>query len=385
MKKILIYGVGNFSEIYFSNQRYCKHLEEYFDIVGICDSDARKKGKLIEFFSKNYVVKDIDDFDVTEIDSILCSVSNKVFENVKIQYVNRSDIAPKLVRFDEYIRDFLFSIPVLYKLSIVLIVKNDGCYIKEWIEFHRAMGVEHIYLYDNNSSDELCSILEEYIREGFVEYQLWKGTQCDAYDDATSKYKNETKYMAFIDSDEFLFSLENKNLVYTIDNIVESYENLHFKFLEMHCGGIGVNWRMYGTSKHKYKPVGGVIENYVYRAPDGFCENVHIKSVVNPRTVLKCGIHHMEYFPGFQCISENGSAIVEPFFRDSKCEKLRINHYYTKSEEEFWRKINRGWIDRPVITYKKNIMEIYNNRLKEVEECNEIKDEILLDILNDKR
>jgi len=31
-------------------------------------------------------------------------------------------------------------------LSIVAIVRNEGTYIKEWIEYHRMLGVEHFYI-----------------------------------------------------------------------------------------------------------------------------------------------------------------------------------------------------------------------------------------------
>ena len=40
-------------------------------------------------------------------------------------------------------------------LSLTLIVKNEAFYIKEWIEFHRMIGVTHFYIYDNESSDDL--------------------------------------------------------------------------------------------------------------------------------------------------------------------------------------------------------------------------------------
>ena len=33
-----------------------------------------------------------------------------------------------------------------YKVSIGAIFKNEALYLKEWIEFHRIVGVEHFYL-----------------------------------------------------------------------------------------------------------------------------------------------------------------------------------------------------------------------------------------------
>ena len=36
-----------------------------------------------------------------------------------------------------------------YKLSICAIFKNEANYLKEWIEYHRMVGVEHFYLYNS--------------------------------------------------------------------------------------------------------------------------------------------------------------------------------------------------------------------------------------------
>lgn len=45
-------------------------------------------------------------------------------------------------------------------LSICAVIKNEGPYLEEWIEFHRIQGVEHFYLYDNGSADQTKDILE---------------------------------------------------------------------------------------------------------------------------------------------------------------------------------------------------------------------------------
>lgn len=39
-------------------------------------------------------------------------------------------------------------------LSIGAIFKDEAPYLAEWIEFHRLVGVEHFFLYDNLSTDE---------------------------------------------------------------------------------------------------------------------------------------------------------------------------------------------------------------------------------------
>ena len=40
-----------------------------------------------------------------------------------------------------------------YYFSICAIFKDESLSIKEWIEYHKLIGVEHFYLYNNNSTD----------------------------------------------------------------------------------------------------------------------------------------------------------------------------------------------------------------------------------------
>lgn len=77
-----------------------------------------------------------------------------------------------------------------YRLSIVAIAKNESDYIGEWLAFHKLIGVEKVFLYDNDSTDNMREVLEPYIADGFVVYNEVHGKrkQCDAYEDALRRY-----------------------------------------------------------------------------------------------------------------------------------------------------------------------------------------------------
>lgn len=169
--------------------------------------------------------------------------------------------------------------------------------------------------------------------------------QPGAYFHAVSHYKNETRYMGFIDTDEFLVSEEEK-LYCLVEGIRKNYVQLQefYHPSSQYFGGIGVNFRYFGTSEHKVKPKGLVTENYTYHCNDYNPDHSFIKSIVNPRVVIACDVHHMEYIPNYVCISENGSVIPRRNFMDARFDKLWINHYWCKSEEEMYQKFERGWI-----------------------------------------
>ena len=56
-----------------------------------------------------------------------------------------------------------------YDLAICAIIRNEGKFIREWIEWHVMMGVSKFYLYDNDSDDDTASVLRPYVQKGLVE------------------------------------------------------------------------------------------------------------------------------------------------------------------------------------------------------------------------
>lgn len=94
--------------------------------------------------------------------------------------------------------------------------------------------------------------------------------------------------------------------------------------------------------------------------------NPHVKSIVNPRMVP--GIsnpHYATYFNGFHAINANGG-IVEKFFNTPVIDdKIIINHYFTKSREEFELKAQRGKADGfgtySVKSFKHAYLEVFDD------------------------
>ena len=95
----------------------------------------------------------------------------------------------------------------LYDLAVVAIMKNEGHYLKEWLDYHLLAGVEHFYLYDNESPDNQAEVAKPYVEAGLVDYfpLPGKAMQYVAYNDAVKRFKFQCRYMAFIDGDEFVY------------------------------------------------------------------------------------------------------------------------------------------------------------------------------------
>jgi len=217
-----------------------------------------------------------------------------------------------------------------HTLSILAIMKNEGPYLKEWLDYHILVGIEKFYLYDNESTDNTTKILKPYIERGIVDYTYWPGKaqQMVAYTDALNKHANDTKWMAIIDLDEFLVPVD-------YDTVPEYLNTLPKNFAQLIIG-----WVQYGSSGHKTKPDGLVMENYKKHA----ARNWGIKSIVNPRLVYETLNPHTHEVAGFT-IDENGKKmgrIIQDENRNITTNKIRVNHYVTKSFDEYIARMNQG-------------------------------------------
>jgi glycosyl transferase family 92 len=219
-------------------------------------------------------------------------------------------------------------------LSICAIYRDEAQYLAEWIEFHRLVGVERFFLYDHMSQDHHLDVLAPYIEEGTVVRHPWPvegPAQAFAYDDCLTWHRHGSRWIAFIDVDEFLFSPTGK----PVSELLQEYEV---------WPGVAVNWALHGFSGHRTKPAGLVIENYVRRVVN-MPANKHIKSIVDPtRAVSVQTPHHFNY--SYRCaVDENHYPVATPTTKSVSSSLLRVNHYNTKSEEEYLAKTARPRAD----------------------------------------
>ena len=125
-----------------------------------------------------------------------------------------------------------------YGVSICAIFKNESPYLKEWIEYNHIVGIDHFFLYNNNSEDDYISVLQPYIDNGIVTLCQWPHNQkqMECYMDCIENYSSETQWLGFIDIDEFI--------------VPKSTDNIHdfLKPFEKKYGSVMIYWRLYGSS-----------------------------------------------------------------------------------------------------------------------------------------
>lgn len=231
----------------------------------------------------------------------------------------------------------------VHELAMVSISKNEGPYIREWIEYHKLMGFTKFYFYDNESEDDTKSILQPYIENRLVEYVFipGKARQLDAYNDAIRRHKSECHWMAFLDMDEYLMpTIPFQSVAEVLSSIVQQAGK--------GACGVGINWAVYGSSHFEKKPKGLTIENFVYRSLNNHWANYHVKTICNPRMVVDYVSPHYPIYKigGYSVNESDGKRQYGWFCHKVQYQHLRINHYFTKSKEQYIQKCSRGLGDR---------------------------------------
>ncbi len=236
----------------------------------------------------------------------------------------------------------------VYDLAVVAIMKNEAPYIAEWLDYHLLAGVNHFYIYDNESPDNLKEVLRPYIEKGIVTYIFYPGKarQYEAYSEAVRNFKFFCRYMAFIDGDEFILPRTGSGIVEVADEV----------FSKNPAAGLCINWQIFGSNGlEKADYSAGVLERFNRRAkrnwvvpvkdgrPGG---NAHVKTLANPRRIrFFPNPHFPAYCESCRAIDAQGN-FVDLFFNDPPAvEKIVINHYYVKSKEEWENKVRRGNAD----------------------------------------
>lgn len=227
----------------------------------------------------------------------------------------------------------------MYYLSIACIAKDEHPNdLLEFCAYHKALGVDHVYVYDNESRIPIARSLNQYLKERFVSVIPWvgKSPQMPAYANALYRFGKETKWLAYIDADEFLVP-RAKN---TIPEILSDYE-------KSPIGGLNVSWLIFGSNGYDRRPTGLVIENYTKCMAELHPESMHTKAIVLPERTFSSGTnpHYMRYKIGFHSVSEDFRSVEGALTRHSS-ERIVLNHYCLKSKEDFERKIAKPRADK---------------------------------------
>jgi len=235
-------------------------------------------------------------------------------------------------------------------VCLVAILKDEQPFLDEWLLYHRMLGIDHFFLYD----DDPDAPLEEFLKphQEYVTVVPWFGRsfsmpgvdrQTKAYWHAFEHYATAYEWMAVIDGDEFIVLREHQDLKVFLNSFPEA-------------SAVSLHWHVFGHNGFFDDPPGLITASLTRRM---LAPSRNIKTIT--RTASIRGIISAHY-----CLLKNG-AWVDPnhrMFREDiypgKTDVAHINHYQCRSFTRWMNRVTRGvpGIDEAPIVDKANLWRL---------------------------
>ena len=250
-----------------------------------------------------------------------------------------------------------------YYFCIGAIFKNESHILNEWVQHYLSRGVDHIYLINDNSTDNFIDTLKPYIVNEKVtlynnDIQKCLGVQSKMYNKYLSKHLSDCKWFGIFDLDEFLYSPYTKD----IKAILQEQENIE---------QLQINWVHFGSSGHIEQPE-NVIQSFIYRGEYNSINNGPNGRYNSYKCIVNTNVKNIVFDVHSHRTNIKGLKTKNISFNMN--DTLLINHYATQSLN-FWKniKMTRGdvnmWYDK--MQWDRNL-QLFNEM-----DNNEIKDERL--------
>jgi hypothetical protein len=186
------------------------------------------------------------------------------------------------------------------------------------------IGIEHFYLFENANTDNYMEVLKPYIDSGVVELfhepaictnqTDYLRVQYACYKKAVGLALMKAKWLAILDSDEFIVPLRKKKLI----TVLNDYENY---------GGVYVNWVVFGTANVEKIPKDRLLIEVLDRSAPK-TSNLG-KSIVRPERVKDIKDPHRIFYR-YPYIHVNTNYKTFDWVCPIADDKLVIHHYNTR-------------------------------------------------------
>ena len=228
------------------------------------------------------------------------------------------------------------------KVCICSPVKDENRYIKEFVEHYKKYGVDKIFIYDNNEIDgeRLENAIGEYIKIGLVKVLNYRGQKAPHFDIMNDCYKKNYRiydWLIFFDLDEYIHLFNYTNIkLYLQRDIFKKCEKIHLNWVHhtdnnllyyderpLHIRFPEVEPNAKNNVKGSYNCVKSILRGHIPNVVINCVHKLNMKlkgcdGFGNPQVIDKYGTHNSDF----------------RFYY--------IDHYYSKSVQEFAEKLNKG-------------------------------------------
>ena len=213
------------------------------------------------------------------------------------------------------------------KVAVCAIGRLENRYAVEWVEHYNSLGVDKIFIYDNNRVEDgelFQDVLQPYIEAGFVEIIYFEGLQRDAYEKCYRDHSGDYDWIGFFDFDELV---DFANVRMTIPVWIDQYN------ADVVC----LNWQVMTDNGLTHYDARPMKERFTEGTGEDFGINRHVKSFVRGglEGVTFCD-PHIPTTPELVCMNVLGERIEQKAVQPKAIHSVAyIKHYNTKTADEW--------------------------------------------------
>jgi len=225
--------------------------------------------------------------------------------------------------------------------SICTIFKHEEPYIADWVKYHLGIGAEHIWMYNNDSPDKSADIARDVGKHQVTVHRCpGHPVQHIAYQLCLQTYRLNTRWLLFLDIDEYLISFT------PIHEVLKAYEQ---------HPALCPHWILFGSNGHLNYCPDPVPLRFTRSQSD---VNPHVKSIVNTTRTFNWITAH-RFVHDARPVDENHNPIemLDSTPAGGTADVLYVAHYFTKSKEEFTERRSRPRPDTG--DYRYNLEEAF--------------------------
>lgn len=224
----------------------------------------------------------------------------------------------------------------MFYLTLGSCLKNEESYMKDFVKYHRHVGVQKFVFFDR----QYTGMHELFKDEPDVEIihfpDVPENVHAIAWAQLINHNKGKTKWLALIDADQVLVPVQTTD----VKEILKNYE----EYASLQC-----NWHTFGSSGHLTRTPEPLYERFLMRAAPSAGINNHTQFICQPDRTLaqRTDDPHHPKLPANEVSVNTNKAIVpnSPFNSPPHHDILWIAHYISKSREEWDIKNAKGRAD----------------------------------------
>lgn len=221
----------------------------------------------------------------------------------------------------------------IHDLSICLIIRDEGDYLQEWLDWHVNAGVEHFYIYDNGSRPPITEFVPEQYRDYCTVLQAPEMFQVEAYTHCLSHYRQDSHWIAFIDTDEFIRIEDGRSIPEFLRNMPSEAD------------AVALHWVVYGANGQRKKSNASVRERFLTPV-DTYPNLPQTKCIVRPERISGMFPHWpIDIHEPVRVVNTHGEPVNWCMSKKITKDIAVVDHYFTRSLEEWNEKIARGSCD----------------------------------------